>query len=134
LVEPLEIRLHVLLKQKKCICGSEGVSITINKRINFSSIVICYKNLHCSLPLKFQGHFDEYWAWNMYLLTCGAMIKMRWCFSTSNRKILNLTMLIVCRKNLNQRDCTGYKFIPIEREDKVFFVGSPDCCQCFEVQ
>jgi type IV secretory pathway TraG/TraD family ATPase VirD4 len=49
-------------------------------------------------PLKFQGRFSEYCAWNMYLLTCGPMIKMKWCFSTSNRKILYLTMLIVCKK------------------------------------
>jgi hypothetical protein len=28
-------------------------------------------------PKKFQGHFGEYWASNMYLLTCEAMIKMK---------------------------------------------------------
>jgi hypothetical protein len=54
----------------------------------------------------------------MYLLTCGPMIKMKGCFSTSNPKILYLTMLIVCRKNLNQSDYMDCKIITIEGEEK----------------
>jgi hypothetical protein len=69
----------------------------------------------------------------MYLLTCGPMIKMKCCFSTSNREILYLTMLIVCRKNLNQSDLMGCKIITIEGEEKVFLVGCPDSYQCFEI-
>jgi hypothetical protein len=60
-------------------------------------------------------------CWNMYLLTCGPMIKMKWCFSTSNRKILYLTMQIVCRKNLSQSGLTDCKIITIEGEEKVFW-------------
>jgi hypothetical protein len=37
------------------------------------------------------------------------MIKMKRCFSTSNRKILYLTMPIVCRKNLSQSELTDCK-------------------------
>jgi hypothetical protein len=62
------------------------------------------------------------------------MIKMKWCFSTSNYKILYLTMLIVCRKNLNQSDLMDCKIITIEGEEKVFLVGSHGCFQCFEIQ
>jgi hypothetical protein len=70
----------------------------------------------------------------MYWLTCGAMIKMKICFSTSNCKILYLIMVILCRNNLNQSDRTDYKIITIEGGKKVFLVGSLDCCQCFEIQ
>jgi hypothetical protein len=62
---------------------------------------------------------------NMYLLTCGPMIKMKGCFSTFNRKILYLTILIVCRKNLSQSDRMDCKIITIEGEKKVFFGGKP---------
>jgi hypothetical protein len=70
----------------------------------------------------------------MYLLTCGAMIKIEWFFPTSNLKILYCTMLIVCRKSLNQSDHMDCKIITIESKEKVFLVGSPDHCQCFEIQ
>jgi hypothetical protein len=84
-------------------------------------------------PLKLQGCFGENQAWNMYLLTCGAMIKIKWCFSTSNSKILYLNMLIFCRKNLNQSDCIDCKIITNEGEE--FFFGKvPELCQCFEIQ
>jgi hypothetical protein len=86
------------------------------------------------LGLKFQGRFGEYWDWNIYLLTCGSMIKMKWCFSTSNRKILYLTMPIVCRKKLSQSDHMDCKIITIEGEEKVFLVGSHGGFQCFEIQ
>jgi hypothetical protein len=43
-------------------------------------------------------------------------------------------MLIVCRKNLTQSDFMDYKIITIEWKNKVFLLGSPDCCQCFEIQ
>jgi hypothetical protein len=43
-------------------------------------------------------------------------------------------MLILCRKNLSQSDNMGYKIITIEGEEKAFLTGSPDCCQCFEIQ
>jgi hypothetical protein len=55
-------------------------------------------------------------------------------FSTFNRKILNLTIPIVCKKNLNQSDYTDCKIIIIGGEEKVFLMGSSDCCQCFEIQ
>jgi hypothetical protein len=45
-------------------------------------------------------------------------------FSTSNYKILYLTMLIVCRKNLSQSDLTDCKIITIEGEEKVFWWGA----------
>jgi hypothetical protein len=51
------------------------------------------------------------------------MINMKWCFSPSNRKILYLTMLLVCRKNLNQSDHMDWKIITIEGEEKVFVVA-----------
>jgi hypothetical protein len=62
------------------------------------------------------------------------MINMKWCFSTSNRKILYLAMLLVCRKNLNQSDHMDWKIITIEGEEKVFLVGSHGCFQSFEIQ
>jgi hypothetical protein len=52
------------------------------------------------------------------------MIKMKLCFSTSNRKILYLTMLIVSRKNLNQSNLIDCKIIIIEGEEKVFWWGA----------
>jgi hypothetical protein len=51
-----------------------------------------------SKPVKFQDHFGEYWVSNMYLFTCRIKIKMKCSFSTFNHKILNHTILIVCRK------------------------------------
>jgi hypothetical protein len=53
------------------------------------------------------------------------MIKMKLCFSISNYKILYLTMLIVCGKDLNQSNLTDCKIIKIEGEEKVFFGGFP---------
>jgi hypothetical protein len=56
-------------------------------------------------------------------------------FSTSNRKIIYLTMLIVCRKNLTQSDHMDCKIITIEGEGKKsFLVVSHGCFQCFEIQ
>jgi hypothetical protein len=49
------------------------------------------------------------------------MIKMKWCFPTSNHKFLNLTMLIEYKKNLSQRDLMDCKFITIEGEKKSIF-------------
>jgi hypothetical protein len=43
-------------------------------------------------------------------------------------------MPIVCIKNLNQSDLTDCKITTIKGEEKVFLVGSPDHCQCFEIQ
>jgi hypothetical protein len=45
---------------------------------------------------------------------------MKWSFSTFNHKILNLTFLIVRRKNLSQSDRIDCKIITIEKEEKVF--------------
>jgi hypothetical protein len=60
---------------------------------------------------------------------------MKCSFSTFNRKILNLTIPIVCSKNLSQSDCTDCKIITIiEGEEKVLLVESLDCCQCLEIQ
>jgi hypothetical protein len=47
---------------------------------------------------------------------------------------LYLTMLILCRKNLNWSDRMDCKIITIEGEEKALVVGSPDHCQCFEIQ
>jgi hypothetical protein len=47
---------------------------------------------------------------------------------------LNLTILIVCGKNLSQSDSTNCKIITIEHEKIVFLVRSSDCRQCFEIQ
>jgi hypothetical protein len=59
----------------------------------------------------------------MYLLACRIKIKMKLFFSTFNRKILYLTIPILCRKNLSQSDPMGCKIITIEEEKKVFLVG-----------
>jgi hypothetical protein len=48
-------------------------------------------------------------------------MKMKLHFSTSNRKILYIP--VVCRKNSSQRDCTDWRIITIEGEEKVIFVG-----------
>jgi hypothetical protein len=52
------------------------------------------------------------------------MIKMIQFFSTSRYKILYLTMLLVCRKNLSQSDRTDCKIITFEGEEKVFWWGA----------
>jgi hypothetical protein len=49
---------------------------------------------------------------------------MKCSISTFNHKILNLTILIVCRKNLNQSGCTDCKIITSEEEEKVFWCGA----------
>jgi hypothetical protein len=41
---------------------------------------------------------------------------------------LYLTMLVVCRKNLNQSNLTDCKIITNEGKEKVLLVGSPDHC------
>jgi hypothetical protein len=43
-------------------------------------------------------------------------------------------MLIVYKKNPSQSDCIDCKIITIQGEEKDFLVGSPDHCQCFEIQ
>jgi hypothetical protein len=45
-------------------------------------------------------------------------------FSTSNCKILYLTMLIVFGNNLTQSDLTDCKIITVEGEEKVFWWGA----------
>jgi hypothetical protein len=45
-----------------------------------------------------------------------------------------LTILTVCKKNLNQSDHTDCKIITIEGIEKVILVGCPHSCQCFEIQ
>jgi hypothetical protein len=75
-------------------------------------------------PLKFQDHCGEYWASNMFLIACRTKIKVKCSFSTFNRKILNLTILIVCRKNLRQSNHTDCKIITLEGGKK-FFGGEP---------
>jgi hypothetical protein len=70
----------------------------------------------------------------MYLISSRIKIKKEWFFSTFNHKILNLTIPVVCRKNLNQSDHTDCKIITIDGNKRVSFVKSPDCCQCFEIQ
>jgi hypothetical protein len=70
----------------------------------------------------------------VYLIACGIKIKMKCSFFTFNCKILNLSILRICRKNCNKSDLTDYKIITIEGEEKVFLVESPNCCQCFEIQ
>jgi hypothetical protein len=53
------------------------------------------------------------------------MIKMKRCFSTSNSKVLYLTMPIVGRKNLSQSDFMDSKIITTEAEEKVYFDMKP---------
>jgi hypothetical protein len=44
-------------------------------------------------------------------------------------------MLIDCRKNLSQSDCTDCKITTIEgKKKKLFLVSCLDRCQCFEIQ
>jgi hypothetical protein len=62
------------------------------------------------------------------------MIKMKQCFPTSYYKILYLTFLTICRKNISYNYLMDYKFITIKKEEKVFWVGSLICCQYFEIQ
>jgi hypothetical protein len=49
---------------------------------------------------------------------------MKRFFPTSNRKILYLTMLIDCKKNLDQSDLTDCKLLTVEGK-KSFFHGVP---------
>jgi hypothetical protein len=50
----------------------------------------------------------------------GQWSKWTWYFSTSNCKTLYLTMLLDCRKNLNQSDLMDCKIITIEGEKKTY--------------
>jgi hypothetical protein len=43
-------------------------------------------------------------------------------------------MLLLCRKNLSQSEYVDYKILTIEGEKNVFWMGSPTCYQCFEIQ
>jgi hypothetical protein len=74
-------------------------------------------------------HVETFNYWHV-----GQWSKWKWCFSTSNRKILYLTMLIVCRKNLSQSGLTDCKIKTIEGKEEVFLVESLGRCQCFEIQ
>jgi hypothetical protein len=55
-------------------------------------------------------------------------------FQLPTIRSLYLTMLIVCKKNLNQSNLTDCKIVTIEGEGKVLLVKSLDRCQCFEIQ
>jgi hypothetical protein len=57
-----------------------------------------------------------------------------WANDQNEMMFFYLTMLIVCRKSLNQSDHMDCKIITIEGEEKVFLVGSHGCFQCFEIQ
>jgi hypothetical protein len=46
---------------------------------------------------------------------------MKWIFSTSNHKILYLTMLVDCRKKISMKVTS--KIIAIERQKEVFWMG-----------
>jgi hypothetical protein len=59
-------------------------------------------------------------------LQVGEKSKQNEFFSIFNHKILYLTILIVCRKNLNQSDCTECKIVTTEGEKKVLLVGCLD--------
>ena len=59
------------------------------------------------------------------LIDMWANVQNEMIFSTSNCKILYLTMPIMCRKNLNQNDLMNCKIITLEREEKVFFGEEP---------
>jgi hypothetical protein len=56
----------------------------------------------------------------MYLFACRIKIKTNSFFSTFNFKILYLTILIVCKKNLNHSDHTDCTIITVEGEEKGF--------------
>jgi hypothetical protein len=88
--------------KKRFGCHFVDENFTMSIECAIKCTIFYTRNGHTHYLLKFQGYFCEYWAWNMYLSTCGAMIKMKW-YSTSNCKILYLTIVIVCRKNLNQK-------------------------------
>jgi hypothetical protein len=45
--------------------------------VNFIFYFLFFETKGRRYPLKFQGRFGEYWARNMYLLTCGPMMKMK---------------------------------------------------------
>ena len=68
------------------------------------------------------------------LIDMWANVQNEMIFSNSNHKILYLTMPIVCRKNNSQNDLMDCKIITLEGEEKVFLVGSLNCCQFFEMQ
>jgi hypothetical protein len=55
----------------------------------------------------------------MYIDYIGS--KMKWIFSTSNHKILYLTMLVDCRKKISMKVTS--KIIAIERQKEVFWMG-----------
>jgi hypothetical protein len=102
----------------------------------FINFMDCWNCMHWGAH-KSQPWVNPWWILGLkYVLIdmWGAMINTKWCFPTSNCKILYLTILIVRRKNLNQSDCTDCKIITIEGEEKAFLVGSPDRCQCFDIQ
>jgi hypothetical protein len=95
-------------------------------------VLFIVKTRSTRLTPKFQDSFGEYWTSNMYFITCRINIKMKGSLFTFNHK--NCTISIVCRKNLTQSDHTDCKIITIEGKEIAFLVGTPDCCQRFEIQ
>jgi hypothetical protein len=59
----------------------------------------------------------------MYLFACRIKVRMKYLFTTFNHKILNLTILTLCKKNLSQSDCIDQKIIIYERKRKVLWMG-----------
>jgi hypothetical protein len=66
----------------------------------------------------------------MYLFACRIRTKIKIKISTSNCKILYLTILVLCRKNLSKSDRMDCKIITIEG-GKSFFGGVPGLLSMF---
>jgi hypothetical protein len=82
-----------------------------------------YWKYWCLSP-KISGPFWWILGLNMYLLIYGAMIKMKWCFSTTNCKILYLTMLIVCRKISLKVTSRIARLLQLKWKKKFFWWGA----------
>ena len=68
------------------------------------------------------------------LIGIRANVQNETIFFYSNRKILHLTMLIVCRKNLSQKILMDCKSITFEGEEKVFLVESLNRSSIVKIQ
>jgi hypothetical protein len=98
-----------------------------NCRSSWFVVVLLCKS---SFTLRITGLFWWILGLKYVLIDMWAMIKMKWCFSTSNCKILYLTMLVDCRRNLSQSDLMECKIITIEKKEKVFG-GEPGSLSMF---
>jgi hypothetical protein len=70
----------------------------------------------------------------MYLFACRIKIKMKQTFLLSTMRSCNMLIQQCVEKNLSQSSCTDCKIITIKNEEKDYWVGCSDVCQCFEIQ